>query len=59
MKIKNGKIAEATEAELFNYYLSRGLDDLMSFKFYMERCESLGTVITEKEEKNETKKETT
>lgn len=56
MKIKNGKIAEATEAELFNYYLSRGLDDLMSFRFYMKRCEDLGTVITEKEENMRPKK---
>ena len=58
MIIKNGKIAEATEAELFNYYLSRGFDDIMPFKYYMERCESLGTVITGKEKKDETKKET-
>lgn len=57
MKIKNGKIAEATELELFDYYLSRGFDDIMSFKRYMERCEDLGTVII-KEEKDETKKET-
>ncbi len=50
MIIKDGKIAEATESELFDYYLSRGFDDIMPFKFYMERCEGLGTIITEKEE---------
>lgn len=54
MKIKDGKIVEATESELFDYYISRGFDDIMSFKFYMERCESLGTVITKKEKKDET-----
>lgn len=54
MKIKDGKIVEATELELFGYYLSRGFDDIMSFKFYMERCEELGTIITEKEKKDET-----
>ena len=49
MKIKNGKIVEATESELFDYYLSRGFDDFMSFTFYMKRCEDLGTVIIGKE----------
>ena len=56
MKIKNGKIAEATESELFDYYLSRGFDDIMSFTDYMKRCESHGTVITEKEENMRPKK---
>ena len=57
MTIKNGKIAEATESELFNYYLSRGFDDIMSFTDYMKRCVENGTII--KEKKDETKKETT
>ena len=56
MKFKNGKIVEATELELFDYYLSRGFDDFMSFTFYMKRCEDLGTVITEKEENMRPKK---
>lgn len=56
MKIKDGKIVEATESELFDYYLSRGFDDFMSFAFYMKRCEDLGTVITEKEENMRPKK---
>ena len=56
MKIKNGKIKEATESELFDYYLSRGFDDIMSFTDYMKRCESLGTIITEKEENMRPKK---
>ena len=45
MKIKNGKIAEATEAELFEVYLKRGYDDLFSFDYYKHRCIELGTKI--------------
>lgn len=37
MKVINGKIVEATEKELFDYYLTRGWDDLMPFSEYLER----------------------
>ena len=57
MIIKNGKIAEATESELFSHYLKNGWDDIMSFTDYMKRCVEKGTII--KEEKDETEKETT
>lgn len=49
MKIKNDKIAEATEDELFGVYLSRGFDDIMSFPDYKNRCVELGTRIVEKD----------
>ena len=45
MTIKNGKIAKATENELFEYYLKRGFDDLMPFTDYKRRCVELGTEI--------------
>lgn len=47
MEIKNGKIAKATENELFTYYLNRGFDDLMSFTDYKRRCIELGTEVIE------------
>ena len=37
MKIEDGKIVEATENELFDYYLTRGWDDIMSFPEFLER----------------------
>ena len=49
MKIKNGKIVEATHAELFDYYLTRDWDTVMSFPEYMRRCKENGTKIIEKE----------
>lgn len=45
MTIKNGKIAKATEDELFSVYLKRGFDDVMSFTDYKQRCVELGTEI--------------
>ena len=49
MTIKNGKIATATEAELFDVYLKRGFDDIMSFPDYKNRCVELGTQIIEED----------
>lgn len=48
MTVKNGKIAEATEAELFEVYLNRGFDDIMSFLDYKTQCIRLGTKVIEK-----------
>lgn len=50
MKIVNGKIAEATENEMFDYYLTRDWDTVMSFREWMMECESQGTKVTEKKE---------
>jgi hypothetical protein len=49
MTIKNGKIAKATESELFEIYLKRGFDDIMSFIDYKNRCVELGTQIIDEE----------
>ena len=45
MKVENGKIAECTEEELFDYYISRGFDDIMSFTEYKQRCIANGTTV--------------
>lgn len=50
MKVKDGKIVQATEEELFNYYLGKGYDDLFPFDFYKRRCVELGTEVIESEE---------
>jgi hypothetical protein len=51
MKIENGFIVEATESELFKYYLTRGYDDIMPFDLYLERMKEAGVnVIEDKEE---------
>lgn len=51
MIIKNGKIAECTEGELFGVYLERGYDDIMSFTQYKNECVRFGTRITNKKPK--------
>ena len=53
MTIKNGKIAKATESELFGVYLQRGFDDIMSFPDYKQHCVELGTEIVEEGAGNE------
>lgn len=51
MTITNGKIVEATEKELFSYYLTRGFDDLMSFPDFLDRMKHGGcTIIGEQDE---------
>lgn len=45
MKVENGKIVEATESELYDYYLTRGWDDVMSFPEYLEKMRSAGVVV--------------
>lgn len=47
MKIRDNKIVEATEDELFSVYLENGLDEFLSFPIYMERCKEFGTKIIE------------
>ena len=47
MTVKDGKIVKATEAELFEVYLKREYDDIMSFTDYKRRCAELGTEIIE------------
>lgn len=42
MKIENGKIVEATEAELFSLYLDRGYDDCVDFQEYVRQMVKAG-----------------
>ena len=48
MKIVDGKIAEATRDAMFDYYLTRGFDDVMSFAEFLRGCKENGTRITDK-----------
>ncbi len=52
MKIVDGKIAEATKSELFNYWLTCGYDDIYSFPEFLERMKKCGVVIKEEDDKN-------
>ena len=45
MKIKNGKIIEATEDELFKRWLKLELDDLYAFDDYLKRMKANGVNI--------------
>ncbi len=47
MLIKGHKIIEATEQELFEYYLQRGFDDIMDFQSYLRQMRKCGVKITE------------
>ena len=54
MKIHYGKIIEATEAELFDYYVKSGWSEIMSYIDFKERCIKQGTkVIEDKENDND------
>ena len=50
MKIENGKIVEATESELYDYYLTREWFEVYSFPHYKRLCKEfrpheLGAII--------------
>ena len=45
MEVKDNIIVKATEAELFDYYLTRGFDDIMSFYEYVIMCKLSGTEV--------------
>ena len=45
MKVKDGKIVEATENELFDVYLNAGWDDIYSFPDYLEKMRNSGVVV--------------
>jgi hypothetical protein len=50
LKVKNGRIVEATESELRNYWLTKGLDDIYSFPEYLEKMQECGVKIVEEAE---------
>lgn len=55
MKVVDGEIKEATEDELYSYWLSRGWCDIYSFPDFKARMELLGTDITTDEVHNDGK----
>lgn len=54
MKIINGKIAECTEKELYDYYIERDMPMCgISFPQYMLGCQVQGTKIVKESDGNE------
>ena len=47
MKLENNKIVEATEDELYKYWIKSSWCDFMDFNEYKRRCENNGTKIVE------------
>ena len=47
MVIKVGKIVEATDAELYEYWLESGWCDVYSYTDYKNRVKELGTRVIE------------
>lgn len=45
MKIENGKIKEATTAELYERWLNQGLENIMTFPEYIRTMEDAGCVV--------------
>lgn len=53
MKIKNGKIVSATEAELQTYWMAAGYDDVMSFPDFLQKMVLCGVEIHTNERKED------
>lgn len=47
MEVKNGKIVEATDIELYEYWLESGWCDVYSYTEYKSRVKELGTRVIE------------
>lgn len=47
MEVKCGKIIEATDIELFEYWLESGWCDVYSYTDYKNRVKELGTRVIE------------
>ena len=47
MKITNGKITQATEQELYNYWLKRELYDVYGFPEYLGKMKEAGVEVQE------------
>ena len=50
MEIKDNKIIRATKNELFEIYLDRGFDDIMSFEDYVRNMVRHGCELVDDEE---------
>lgn len=48
MRIENGVIVEATETELYDYYLKQNWYTVYDFQEYKRLCAKGGTKITDK-----------
>ena len=49
MTIQDGKIVEATDSELFEYYLTRDWDLVMSYQDYKRECKERGLKVVDEE----------
>lgn len=49
MTVENDKIIKITEKELFDLYIDRGMDEIMSFPYYKERFIAAGCVVEAEE----------
>lgn len=45
MKIENNKIIEATEGELYKFWLDREYDDIMDFVSFLRKMKELGVKV--------------
>ena len=52
MKIENGKITEATTAELYEKWLDQGLENIMTFPEYLRTMEAAGCVVRRNSEES-------
>jgi hypothetical protein len=50
LKVENGRIVEATESELRDYWLTKGLDDIYSFPEFLKKIQKAGVKIVEEAE---------
>ena len=50
MTVQDGRIAEATEDELFALYLAREWDEVVSFPDFLRACREKGIVIVDEED---------
>lgn len=48
MKVIDGKIVEITDEELFRVYLSREIDEIMSYRQFKDEFKELGCIVIEK-----------
>jgi len=53
MKVVGGRIAEATEDEMFDFYLTRDWDMVMPFREWLRRCKEQGTKVVDEKKDNQ------
>ena len=50
MYVEDGKIKQATENEMYSYWLGTGWCDIYPFSEYLDACKRNGTYILDEEE---------